>query len=139
MANDGFEIHGLDEMSEKLMAAVDEFPGTAEKGLVTIGNQLKKECVNNTPLGSTGKLRKGWKHTVTGYNGEELTYELRNTHPVHHLLNNGHVKKTPSGRVVGYYEGQHYTEKSVKVFEAEKLQDGLQKLTKRLLKKVGGT
>jgi hypothetical protein len=32
----------------KLLAAVDDFPGTAEKGLVTLGNKLKKECVKNT-------------------------------------------------------------------------------------------
>ena len=59
--------------------------------------------------------------------------------PVHHLLNNGHVKKTPGGRTVGYYEGRHYTEKSVKVFEARDLQPGLERLTKKLLKKAGGT
>lgn len=121
------------------MAAVDDFPGTAEKGLITIGNKLKKECVKNTPEGSTGKLKKGWKHKVEGYNGSELTYELVNRHPVHHLLNNGHVKKTLGGRTVGYYEGQHYTEKSVKVFEASDLQPGLERLTKKLLKKAGGT
>lgn len=40
---------------------------------------------------------------------------------------------------VGYYEGQHYTEKSVKVFEASDLQPGLERLTKKLLKKAGGT
>lgn len=93
----------------------------------------------NTPEGSTGKLKKGWKHKVEGYNGSELVYELINKHPVHHLLNNGHVKKTPGGRTVGYYEGRHYTEKSVKVFEARDLQPGLERLTKKLLKKAGGT
>lgn len=93
----------------------------------------------NTPEGSTGKLKKGWKHKVEGYNGSELTYELVNKHPVHHLLNNGHVKKTPGGRTVGYYEGQHYTEKSVKQFEASDLQPGLERLTKKLLRKAGGT
>lgn len=48
------------------MAAVDDFSGTAEKGLITIGNKLKKECAKNTPEGSTGKLKKGWKHKVKG-------------------------------------------------------------------------
>ena len=41
--------------------------------------------------------------------------------------------------MVGYYEGQHYTEKSVKAFEARELQLGLEKLAKKLLKKAGGT
>lgn len=139
MSKGNFDMTGLDELSGKLLATIDEFPGTAEKGLVTIGNKLKKECVKNTPEGSTGKLKKGWKHKVEGCNGSELVYELRNTHPVHHLLNNGHVKKTPGGRTVGYYEGQHYTEKSVKQFEASDLQPGLEKLTKKLLRKAGGT
>jgi len=53
-------------------------------------------------------------------------------------LNNGHVKKTPGGRTVGYYEGQHYTEKAVKLFESQDLQPGLEKLTKKLIKKAGG-
>ena len=139
MSNGYFELHGLDELSGKLLSAIEEFPGTAEKGLVTIGNKLKKECVNQTPEGSTGKLKKGWKHKITGYNGSELTYELTNKHPVHHLLNNGHIKKTPGGRTAGYYEGQHYTEKSVKAFEARELQPSLEKLAKKLLKKAGGT
>ena len=67
-----------------------------------------------------------------------MTYELTNKHPVHHLLNNGHVKKTPGGRTVGYYEGQHYTEKAVKIFESQDLQPGLEKLTKKLVRKAGG-
>lgn len=132
-------VKGLNELNGKLLQAIADFPGTAEKGLTSIGNALKKECVKNTPEGTSGKLKKGWKHKVDGYNGTELTYELWNPHPVHHLLNNGHVKKTPGGRNVGYYEGQHYTEKSVKVFEAGKLEQGLTKLTKQLLKKAGGT
>ena len=139
MSGSDFEVKGLDDLSEKLLSIIEEFPGTAEKGLVTIGNKLRKECVKNTPEGSTGKLKKGWKHKVEGYNGSELVYELINKHPVHHLLNNGHAKKTPGGRTVGYYEGQHYTEKSVKVFEASDLQSGLERLTKKLLKKAGGT
>ncbi len=139
MSGSDFEVKGLDDLSGKLLSVIEEFPGTAEKGLVTIGYKLKKECVKNTPEGSTGKLKKGWKHKVEGYNGSELTYELVNRHPVHHLLNNGHVKKTPGDRTVGYYEGQHYTEKSVKAFEALELQPGLEKLAKKLLKKAGGT
>ena len=139
MSNSEFDIKGLDELSGKLLSAIEEFPGTAEKGLVTIGNKLKKECVNQTPEGSTGKLKKGWKHKVKGFNGSELTYELVNKHPVHHLLNSGHVKKTPGGRTVGYYEGQHYTEKAMKLFESQDLQPGLEKLTKKLIRKAGGT
>lgn len=91
MSKADFDMTGLEELSSKLMAAVEDFPGTAEKGLITIGNKLKKECVKNTPEGSTGKLKKGWKHKVEGYNGSELVYELINKHPVHHLLNNGHA------------------------------------------------
>ena len=86
MSKADFDMTGLEELSSKLMAAVEDFPGTAEKGLITIGNKLKKECVKNTPEGSTGKLKKGWKHKVEGYNGSELTYELVNRHPVHQLL-----------------------------------------------------
>ena len=129
MSRGDLDVRGIDELSGKLLSAIEEFPGTAEKGLVTIGNKLKKECVNQTPEGSTGKLKKGWKHKITGYNGSELTYELTNKHPVHHLLNNGHIKKTPGGR----------TEKSVKAFEARELQPSLEKLAKKLLKKAGGT
>lgn len=45
MSKADFDMTGLEELSSKLMAAVEDFPGTAEKGLITIGNKLKKECV----------------------------------------------------------------------------------------------
>lgn len=45
MSGNDFEVNGLDDLSEKLLSAIEEFPGTAEKGLVTLGNKLKKECV----------------------------------------------------------------------------------------------
>lgn len=45
MSGSDFEVKGLDDLSEKLLSAIEEFPGTAEKGLVTLGNKLKKECV----------------------------------------------------------------------------------------------
>jgi hypothetical protein len=54
-------------------------------------------------------------------------------------LNNGHVKKTPGGRTVGYYEGQHYTEKSVKQFEASDCSRDWRNSRRKLLKKAGGT
>lgn len=138
MSDGDFEVKGLEKLIGNLDEILDTFSGTAEKGLITIGNRLKKTCQTNTPEGATGKLKKGWKHTVRGYNGQDLVYELRNTHAVHHLLNNGHVKKTPSGRVVGYYEGQHYTEKSVKQFTSNDLRPSLEKLVKTLTKKAGG-
>ena len=139
MSRADFEIKGLDEMNERLLLAVKDFPSTAEKGLVTLGNKLKKECAKNTPVGRSGKLQKGWKHVVEGYNGSELIYKLKNKHPIHHLLNNGHVIKTRSGKTAGYYEGQHYTEKSIKNFESNDLKSGLINLTKKLLKKAGGS
>ena len=47
MSGSDFEVKGLDDLSEKLLSAIEEFPGTTEKGLVTLGNKLKKECVKN--------------------------------------------------------------------------------------------
>ena len=44
MSKADFDMTGLEELSSKLMAAV-KIPRTAEKGLITIGNKLKKECV----------------------------------------------------------------------------------------------
>ena len=48
MSGNDFEVKGLDDLSEKLLSVIEEFPGIAEKGLVTIGNKLRKECVKNT-------------------------------------------------------------------------------------------
>ena len=42
MSKADFDMTGLEELSSKLMAAVEDFPGTAEKGLITIGNKLKQ-------------------------------------------------------------------------------------------------
>ena len=43
MSRGDLDIQGIDELSGKLLSTIEEFPGTAEKGLVTIGNKLKKE------------------------------------------------------------------------------------------------
>ena len=40
MRGSDFEVKGLDDLSEKLLSAIQEFPGTAEKGLITIGNEV---------------------------------------------------------------------------------------------------
>lgn len=110
-----FELSGLDKLTSDLEKAVKIYPDFAEDSLKKMGRQLKKDVVKETKATvkkHTGKLLKGYKVSrVQGY-GANMYVEFSGTAPHFHLIENGHVKKSPSGQTLGFKEGYHVVSKT---------------------------
>lgn len=125
--NGDFYFENLDEFRQKLDVVIKGYTESAENHLQKCGNKLKKRAQENTP--SSGKARKdnkgrtikplskSWKGKITGLSANDIQYELRNTSKVYHLVERGHVQKTPSGRVTGFVQGKHFFDKVVNDFK----------------------
>ena len=142
-----FYFENLDEFRKKLDIAVKEYTESAERHLQSCGNKLKKRAQENTPSsGQTRKngkgktikpLSKSWKGKITGLSANDIQYELRNTSKVHHLVERGHVQKTPGGRVTGFTQGKHFFDKVVNDFKASNEIEGeLEKFMQEVKKKL---
>lgn len=112
MAKNQFEIKGLEEYQEKLKTVRKKAPDRILKELDNKGNQLRRKARANTPKVS-GKLRGGYQLTKAERRGLGYQKGMYNSAPHHHLVNNGHRKVTPGGRVVGWTEGLFYIERTV--------------------------
>lgn len=112
MVESSFEIQGLDEFQEKLRTVEKKAPDRILKELDRQGNKLRRVARKNTPE-RTGKLKKGYRLTKAEKAGGGYQKGLYNRAPHHHLVNNGHRKVTPSGRVIGWTAGLFYIEKTV--------------------------
>ena len=148
----GIEFENLDEFIKKLDSVSNEYAATAEKHLRKTGTRLKKAVVEASPDGSSSdtvtsksgkthknrkKLKNSWKGTVKGESGEDLEYDLRSTAPHFHLVDRGHVQKTPSGRITGFVPGKHFFDKAVKEWEAtDDISKELEKYMQEVKKKV---
>lgn len=128
----GMEYKGLTECVRGLTDMADAYAATAEKYLRRAGNALKREAINRSPVGGTAdtttkktgrkrrnikKLKHSWKAVVTGTSGSQLEYRLRSTAPQYHLVERGHVQKTPGGRITGFTPGTHFFADTVAEFE----------------------
>lgn len=112
MAGDSFEIEGLEEFREKIKTIEKKAPDRILKELDRQGNKLRRVARENTPRRS-GNLSKGYRLTKTEKTGGGYQKGLYNRAPHHHLVNNGHRKVTPGGRVIGWTPGVFYIEKTV--------------------------
>ncbi len=137
------EFHGLEEFKAKLGAVMETYTETAEKHLKRAGNRLKKMAAENTPHGherdgrKMKPLSKSWKGKITGISTGEIQYELRNTSKVYHLVERGHIQKTPSGRVTGFVQGKHFFDQTAKDFQASGIMEKeLEKFMQDVKKKL---
>lgn len=120
------EFTNLDEFLANLSAVSNEYVGTAEKHLRRTGNRLKRQVKANTPEGEapadgtkkSKHMKDRWKSEVKGISGNDLEYDLFSTAPHFHLVERGHAKVTPGGRVVGFVPGKHFFQKTVQQFQA---------------------
>ena len=144
-----FEFTNLEEFKNKLNLVCEEYTDTAEKHLKKCGNKLKKMAQENSPsdgiehTSKKGKkikpLNKSWKGKITGIKTNEIQYELKSTARHYHLVERGHVQKTPSGRVTGFTQGKHFFEKTVQEFNnSGEIEKELNKFMDDIKKKIGG-
>lgn len=112
MAEKSLEIKGLEEFQKKIQTIEKKAPDRILKELDRQGNYLRKKARENTPK-RRGTLQKGYRLTKPEKVGGGYQKGLYNRAPHHHLVNNGHRKVTPGGRVVGWTAGLFYIEQTV--------------------------
>ncbi len=130
----GFKLEGVEEFREKLRLIEKKAPDRILNKLDDEGKKLRKQARANTPK-ITGNLRKGYKllpveKVVDGYQKG-----MTNKAPHFHLVEKGHRKVTPGGRVIGWTPGKFYLEKTVKEMDepiAESLKNWLDELFQEL-------
>jgi hypothetical protein len=141
MADVELDTKQLEEFSKSLLGVCDIYLDTAEKHLKTAGNKLKKAAKENSPDSGAEhkkKLNKSWKSEIEGYNASDLQYKLWSSAPHYHLVERGHAMVTKDGKTVGFVQGTHFFDKTVKEFEASgEAAKEIEKLAKDLADKVG--
>ena len=146
-------FHGTEEFMQKLKQIADEYPKVAERHLRAVGNKLKKKAEENTPEGKTkatytrkGKTRKNktklknsWTAKVIGFRGHSLEYQLRSRSRRFHLVERGHVQKTPGGRVTGFTQGRFFFKRTVDEFTSGgEIRKQMEKFMREIQRKAGG-
>lgn len=146
-------FEGLDEFMERMKLIADQYPQTAEKHLRRVGAKLKKKVEENTPVGKTAdtytksdkkrkskvKLKNSWTAKVIGFKGHSLEYQLRSKSRRYHLVERGHVQKTPKGRITGFTQGKFFFKKAVEDFKSSgEVRKQLEKFMQEIQRKAGG-
>lgn len=139
------QFSGLNEFRAKLMDISKEYSDTVEKHLNTVGNKLKRKAKDATPVSGrslVGKRKKlkhmkeMWKSRIVDKGDNDLEYHLRNVSHRFHFVENGHAVKA-HGHVVGYYQGQHFFERTVKEFQSSgEMDKEMEKFMKGVKKKM---
>lgn len=113
MADFDFKIDGVEEFQKAIKTVERKAPDRILDKLDEEGRTFVKAARENTPVGRTGKLKKGWKTEPVKKIGKGYQKGMRNKAPHHHLVNNGHRQVTESGKVIGWVNGRFYTEETV--------------------------
>ncbi len=129
-----FETKGLTDFQQKLQTVERKAPDRIEDKLDKLGKDLRKGSKDKTPVRS-GKLKKKYKlfenEKIPGGYQKKMT----NTAPHFHLIEKGHRLVTKSGKEIGFVEGEHMVERTMKEMEEtvpEELEQWLDDLFKEL-------
>ena len=137
-------IDGLDELTADLEKLVSKYPDKAGDLLKKSAKEFRKDYVHNVRQdakhlsgnkASLGKLKNTKVYPIRGI-GKNQYVEIGSTAPHYHLFERGHNKVTPGGRDVGFVEGRHTMEKTIKDYE-EELPKVAQHMIDELLKEGG--
>lgn len=152
-------FRGTEEFMQKLKQIADEYPKVAERHLRAVGNKLKKRAEENTPVGktkktklkknrrtgevkevkNTTKLSQSYTAKVIGFRGHSLEYQLRSRSRRFHLVERGHVQKTPGGRVTGFTQGRFFFKRTVDEFTSGgEIKRQMEKFMREIQRKAGG-
>lgn len=106
-------------MIEQFIARIDEaqrdFPGDTEESLIKGAKKLTKAIKQNSPQGKQkhkNKLKNSWRVQISG-STEGLEAQIYSKAPHFHLVDRGHVIKTPGGSVRGFKQGEHFLQKTL--------------------------
>lgn len=114
---------------DEYIKAVAATGGNADKKIRKFLNKQGRDFINaakgNTPYKPGGKrhIRDSYVSKQVVYANKDYSKSITNKAPHHHLVNNGHRKVSPSGKVLGFVSGRKYIEKTTEQhrpkFEAE--------------------
>lgn len=105
-----------EEFCSKIQQLAVQFPLEQENALKKTANKLVKEIRQNTPdsgVQHKNKLKKSWRIRMTGFTAKTIQAEIYSKAPHFHLVERGHVIKTPGGKVKGYIQGKFFLKKTV--------------------------
>lgn len=135
------EFLNIDDLIDNIANAIADYPEEAEKALNRTGLALKKELANKTPDSGTDhkkKLSKSWKKRVTGTDLTNLQAEVFNTAPHIGLVDRGHRLVSKTSKTIGFVQGKHFIDSTTKEVGRTVLPVELNKMVKKLKKKIEG-
>lgn len=135
------EFLNIDDLIDNIANAIADYPEEAEKALNRTGLALKKELASKTPDSGTDhkkKLSKSWKKRVTGTDLTNLQAEVYNTAPHIGLVDRGHRLVSKTGKTIGFVQGKHFIDSTTKEVGRTVLPVELNKMVKKLKKKIEG-
>lgn len=158
--SDGADLHfvNLEDFMRKLNRVANEYPKTAEKHLRAIGNLLKKQVREATPVGKTNekytikwgknagkerkskvKLKNTWTGKTVGTSGADLEYQLRSKSKRYHLVERGHVKVVFGKRTTGFVQGRFFFRDTKEKFErSNAVEQEMKKMFREIQKRLEG-
>lgn len=125
------ETISIDGLAEAIVRNLQEYTDEVTAGIKKAEDITAKECRENlkedSPVGATGKYKKGWKTTVAYESTTEKRTVIHNReYRLTHLLENGHAKRN-GGRTRAFPHIKKNEEKANADFERrveEVLQNG---------------
>ena len=127
----------IEEFAEKVARAQAQYPATAEKVLRKGARRMVDALKKNSPDSGRehkGKLNQSWRMKMDGELSSDLQANIYSNAPHFHLVDRGHIQKTPGGRVTGFVQGKHFLQATLDD-EGEEIQE---KMGQELLEKLGG-
>lgn len=133
-----FELDGLEELAADLQKASSLYPDETKKAMKTMATNFCKEVAAKEPDYDKILATKQWKKEMaSNTTNSTIEIDIRNTHPLHHLLENGHEKWFMGVHVGGWVPGKHYTEKTRQEWNANgKVAEELDEVMNKVFKKV---
>lgn len=131
----------FDEFNNRLKELCSEFPAEQETVLKAGATKMVRKIRENTPDSGEEhkrKLKKSWRMEMAGFTGRSIRAEIRSTAPHFHLVERGHVIKTPGGKIVGFKQGTFFMKKTVDSNQKSITDEMVQKLYKKVKKKLDG-
>ena len=91
-----------DELTKFLTSAFQQFAdgltAELEDGLSQIGRDTAAELRSTSPVGKSGKYRRGWKVSKDKYRGSFTVSVHNRQYSLVHLLENGHLNRDGTSR-----------------------------------------
>ena len=133
-----FELDGLDDLAKDLQKASSLYPDETKKAMKSLALRFVKDVQSEEPDYDKVLATKKWKREVeASANNGRIQVNITNTHPLHHLLENGHEKYFMGRHIGGWVPGKHYTDRTRQDWNRSgKVADELNKVCNRVFKKV---